>query len=399
MSAFTELAKGVYWVGVVDWSLRQFHGHELSTTHGTSYNSYLIIDEKCVLIDTVPIGFQSPLIENISRIIDPGKIDLIVAAHAEPDHSGALPEIMKRCPSAEVVVSPRGIETFSRHYHQPWNFRAVKTGDTYSIGQKTLTFIEAPMLHWPDNLFTYLGGDAILFSSDAFGQHYASTGRFDTDVDPDILDWETVKYYTNILNPLSPMIARKIDEVVNLKLALNMIAPSHGIIWKKDPMQIIQKYREWTEQRSVCCAVIVYDSMWQGTRLMAEAIGEGMTEVGLPFKLFNAASDDRNDILTEILLARAVVLGSPTFNQGILPTLSPVLTGMKGLKFKNKVGAAFGTWGWSGEGVGILEDHLRASQIEVTAPGVKAKWRPDPEDLEKCKELGRSVAGTCFLKE
>jgi anaerobic nitric oxide reductase flavorubredoxin len=399
MSAVTEIASGVYWVGAVDWALRQFHGHELSTNHGSSYNSYLIVDEKKVLIDTVSSGFRDTLIKNISSIIDPAKIDTVIAAHAEPDHSGSLPEIMRLTPNAEVIVSQRGVETFSRHYRQPWNFRPVKTGDKYSIGQKTLTFVEAPMLHWPDNLFTYLDDEAILFSSDAFGQHYASIGRFETEVDRETLDWETVKYYTNILNPLAPMIARKIDEVVSLGLPLKMIAPSHGIIWREDPTQIIKLYRQWTEQRSNCTAVIIYDSMWQGTRSMAEAIGEGMTEVGLPFKMLNAASDDRNDILTEVLLARAVVLGSPTFNQGVLPTLAPVLTSMKGLKFKNKIGAAFGTWGWSGEGVSVLEDHLRASQIEVTTPGVKAKWRPGPDDLEACRTLGKSIAGTCFLKE
>lgn len=399
MGTVTELAKGVYWVGVVDWASRQFHGHELSTNHGTTYNSYLIIDDKCVLIDTAPNAFRETLIKNISAIVDPRKIDVVVAAHAEPDHSGSMPEIMALCPNAEVIVSTRGVETFSRHYQKPWNFRPVKTGENFSIGKRTLTFIEAPMLHWPDNLFTYLNDEAILFSSDAFGQHYASTGRFETEVDREILDWESVKYYTNILNPLSPMIAKKIDEVVSLGLPVKMIAPAHGIIWRQDPMQIVNRYRQWTEQKSNCSAVIIYDTMWQGTRLMAEAIGEGMTEAGLPFKMLNAATDDRNDILTEVLLARAVVLGSPTFNQGILPTLSPVLTGMKGLKFKNKVGAAFGTWGWSGEGVGVLEENLRASEIEVSAPGVKAKWHPAPEDLEACRILGRSIAGTCFLKD
>ena len=195
------------------------------------------------------------------------------------------------------------------------------------------------------------------------------------------------------------MIARKIDELIALGLPLKMIAPSHGVIWCQDPMQIVKRYREWTEQKSNCTAVIIYDSMWQGTRSMAEAIGEGLTEAGLPFKMLNAGADDRNDILTEVLLTRAVILGSPTFNQGILPTLSPVLEGMRGLKFKNKVGAAFGTWGWSGEGVGILESHLRTGQIEVVAPGVKAKWRPGPEDIEACRALGRSLAGTCFLRE
>jgi flavorubredoxin len=251
------------------------------------------------------------------------------------------------------------------------------------------------MLHWPDNLFTYLNDEAILFSSDAFGQHYASSGRFNDEVGQDILDWEAVKYYANILNPFGVMVGRKIDEILALNLPIKMIAPSHGVIWRDDPMQIAKKYRTWAEQKPARSAVIVYDTMWQATRQMAEAVGDGLAAGGVPFKIYNSSTADRSNIVTEIFLSKAVILGSPTFNQGVLPTLSPVLEDMKGLKFKNKIGAAFGTWGWSGEVVDVLEGHLKASGIEVVAPGVKAKWRPGPDDLEACRGLGRTVAAAC----
>jgi anaerobic nitric oxide reductase flavorubredoxin len=391
----SEMAKGVYWVGAVDWSLRQFHGHELSTDHGSSYNAYLIIDEKVALIDTVGSPFQDVLLKNISEIIDPSTIDVVIAAHAEPDHSGSLPAVLQHCPDATVVVSTRGLDSFPRHYPGPWHFKTVKTGERMSLGKKTLTFIEAPMLHWPDNLFTYLNDEAILFSSDAFGQHYASSGRFNDEVGQDILDWEAVKYYANILNPFGVMVGRKIDEILALNLPIKMIAPSHGVIWRDDPMQIAKKYRTWAEQKPARSAVIVYDTMWQATRQMAEAVGDGLAAGGVHFKIYNSSTADRSNIVTEIFLSKAVILGSPTFNQGVLPTLSPVLEDMKGLKFKNKIGAAFGTWGWSGEVVDVLEGHLKASGIEVVAPGVKAKWRPGPDDLEACRGLGRTVAAAC----
>ncbi len=391
----TEIAPSVFWVGVVDWALRRFHGHELSTNHGSAYNSYLIVDDKVTLIDTVWGPFQDLLFKNIAEVVDPSKIDIIVAAHAEMDHSGALPELLRRCPNATVVVSQRGLDTFPGHYHQPWRFQAVKTGDKISIGKKTLSFIEAPMLHWPDNIFTYLDGEQILFSNDAFGEHYATSGRFNDEADQATLDWEAVKYYANILNPFGVMVGRKIDEVLALGLPVKMIAPSHGVIWRQDPIQIITKYRQWAEQKPGRSAVIVYDTMYQGTRQMAQAVGEGLSAGGVPYKIYNAATADRNNVMTEIFLSKAVILGSPTFNQGILPTLAPVLADLKGLKFKNKIGAAFGTWGWSGEVIDVLEDNLKACQIEVAAPGVKAKWQPGPEDLEACRGLGRTVAAAC----
>ncbi len=244
----TELKKGVYWVGVVDWGLRHFHGHELSTHRGSTYNSYLIIDEKSVLVDTVWGPFQDELIANISQIIDPAKIDLVVANHSETDHSGSLAAIMRKAPNATVIVSPRGQESVEGHYHQPWNFRKVKTGERISIGRNDLVFVEAPMLHWPDSMFTYLTGENVLMPNDAFGQHYATEFRFNDQVDQEELYEEALKYYANILTPFSGLVLKKIDEVLALNLPVEIIAPSHGVIWRKDPLQIVGKYREWASQ-------------------------------------------------------------------------------------------------------------------------------------------------------
>ena len=388
----TELAKGVYWVGVVDWAIRQFHGRELSTHRGSSYNAYLIVDEKIVLVDTVWGPFQNQLIRNISEIIDPAKIDIVVANHAETDHSGGLPAVMILAPNATVVVSQRGAESVEGHYHQPWNFRAVKTGDKINIGKNDLVFVEAPMLHWPDSMFTYLTGKNILMPNDAFGQHYATAFRFNDQVDQEELYTEALKYYANILTPFSSLVLKKIDEVLSLDLPVDIIAPSHGIIWRKDPLQIVQKYQQWASQKPEKSAVILYDTMWEGTRQMAEAIGDGLAAEDVPYKVFHMAVSDINDVVTEVFKAGAIIVGSPTFNQGVLPTISPILENLKGLKFQNKIGAAFGSYGWSGEAVKIIEEHLDRCKIPVVAEGVRAKWQPKPDDIARCQELGHKVA-------
>jgi anaerobic nitric oxide reductase flavorubredoxin len=388
----TMLAEGVYWVGVVDWALRQFHGHELSTHRGSSYNSYLIVDEKIVLVDTVWGPFQEQLIENISEIIDPARIDIIVANHAETDHSGGLPAVMRHVPKATVVVSPRGKESVEGHYHQSWNFKAVKTGEKINIGKNDLIFVEAPMLHWPDSMFTYLTGKNILMPNDAFGQHYATAFHFNDQVNEEELYEEALKYYANILTPFSNLVSKKINEVLALNLPVEMIAPSHGVIWRKDPLQIVKKYQEWSSQKPEKSAVIVYDTMWEGTRRMAEAIGQGIAAEGVQYKVFHAGVSDRNDVITEIFKTKAVIVGSPTFNQGVLPTIRPLLEDLRGLKLENKIGAAFGSYGWSGESVAVLEEHLNRCKIPVVADGVKAKWQPRDADLVKCRELGQKVA-------
>jgi len=388
----TELAKGVYWVGVVDWAIRHFHGYELSTHRGTSYNAYLITDKKNALVDTVWGPFSEKLMENIREIIDPAKLDIVVANHAEVDHSGSLPSVMQHAPKATVVVSKRGLESVEGHFHQPWHFQAVQTGDKISLGNRELVFVEAPMLHWPDSMFTYLTGDSILIPNDAFGQHYAHAFRFNDEVDEEELYEEALKYYANILTPFSSLVTRKIEEVLALKLPVSMIAPSHGTIWRKDPLQIVKKYQEWAAQLPQKTAVILYDSMWEGTHQMAVAIGEGLAAEGVPYHTFYMPTADRNDVVTEIFKARAIIIGSPTFNQGVLPTIAPVLEDLRGLRFQNKIGAAFGSYGWSGEAVKLIEEHLSRWKIPVVAEGVRAKWQPKPEDLARCRELGSKMA-------
>ncbi len=388
----TELKKGVYWVGVVDWGLRHFHGHELSTHRGSTYNSYLIQDEKTVLVDTVWGPFQDQLIENIREVIDPARIDIVVTNHAETDHSGSLPALLRLCPNATVVVSKRGEESVEGHYHQAWKFRAVHTGDRIGIGKSELVFIEAPMLHWPDSMFTYVTGHNLLLPNDAFGQHYATAFRFNDEVDQEELYAEALKYYANILTPFSPLVLKKIDEVLALGVPVDMIGPSHGIIWRKDPLQIVNKYREWASQKPEKSAVILYDTMWEGTRHMAEAIGDGLASEQVPFKIYHMAVTDRNDVIAEVFRAKAVIVGSPTLNQGVLPTIAPILEDLKGLRFQNKIGAAFGTYGWSGESVKLIEEHLTRCKIPIVCPGIKAKWQPKPPDLEECRKLGRAVA-------
>jgi len=388
----TELKEGVYWVGVVDWALRRFHGHELSTHRGSSYNAYLIVDEQNVLVDTVPQGFGEDLIENIRQVIDPAQLDIVVANHAEVDHSGALAAVLSSAPEATVVVSKHGAESVEAHHHLPWNFRPVGTGDRIGIGKNELLFVEAPMLHWPDSMFTYLSGHNILMPNDAFGQHYASAFRFNDQVDQHELWQEALKYYVNILTPFSKQVRRKIDEFLEVGLPVDMIAPSHGVIWRKEPLQIVESYRRWAAQESPPRAVILYDTMWQATRRMAEAIGDGLADEGVEFKLLHTAVTDQGDALVEVFKSRTVVVGSPTFNNGLLPALTPILEAIKGLRFHGKLGAAFGSYGWSGQGVKMIEERLEEAGVSLIREGIRCKWQPRGEDLEACRAFGRELA-------
>jgi len=388
-----EIKDGVYWVGVVDWNIKHFHGHEYTTHRGTTYNSYLIIDdEKTALVDTVWGPYSQELIDNIEEVTDIKKIDYVVANHAEVDHSGSLPEVMKYIPDATVVVSEKGKDSVFKHFHRRWNFKVVKTGDSISLGQNSLVFVSAPMLHWPDSMFTYLTGKNVLMPNDAFGQHYASSVRFNDEADMTEVYQEAVKYYANILTPFSDLVSRKIDEFKALNIPVDIIAPSHGIIWRKDPLQIVEKYYEWASGKTDCSVVIIYDTMWNATDKMAKAIAEGLEKEGVTFKLFNMAVSDRNDVLTEVFKAKAMLIGSPTLNNGLLPTIKPILEDLKGLKFKNKVGAAFGSYGWSGENIKLIEENLEKAKVRKLQEGIKFKWQPTKEELEECVEFGRNFA-------
>lgn len=384
----------VTWVGKIDWQLRRFHGDEYSTHRGTSYNSYLIRDEKNVLIDTVWKPFDEEFVENLKKEINLNEIDYIIANHAEVDHSGALPLLMKEIPDVPIYCTAAGARILKAHYHEDWNFVEVKTGDTLDIGENKLTFIEAKMLHWPDSMFTYMDGENILFSNDAFGQHYASDLMYNDLVDQAELYQEAMKYYANILAPFSPLVTRKIEEVLGFNLPVDMIATSHGIIWRDNPAQIIGKYLEWAKDYKENQITIVYDSMWNATRRMAEAIAEGIKSENkdVAVKLFNAANSDKNDVITEMFKSDAVLVGASTVNNSILSSISGILDMVKGLGFKNKKAAAFGSYGWSGESIKIITERLKDAKFEVINDGIKELWNPDEEGLERCREFGIDFA-------
>ena len=386
----------ITWVGKVDWEIRKFHGEEYSTHRGSSYNSYLVRDEKTVLIDTVWSPFAKEFVTTLMKEIPLEEIDIIVANHAERDHSGALPELMENIPDTPIYCTSNGISSFKGHFHKDWNFKIVKTGDTVSLGAKELIFIEAPMLHWPDSMFCYLTKDNILFSNDAFGHHYASELMFNDLVDQAELYQECIKYYANILTPFSVVVDKKIKEVLALNLPVDMICPSHGVIWRKDALQIVKKYSEWANDFQENQITIVYDTMWDGTRRMAEAIAQGIKrkDKEVAVKLFNIARSDKNDVITEIFKSKVLLVGSPTINRGILSAVGGMLEEIRGLGFKKKKAAAFGAYGWSGESVKIISEKLKESGFELLNEGIREKWNPSSESIENCIHFGGEVALT-----
>lgn len=388
-----KVKNNVTWVGKKDWELKKFHGDELSTHKGSTYNSYLIREEKTVLIDTVWKPFAREFVENLKKKINLDQIDYVIANHAEIDHSGALPELMREIPGTPVICTENGIKSLKGHFHQDWNFKPVKTGDTLDIGNgKKFIFIEAKMLHWPDSMFEYLTEDNILFSNDAFGQHYASEFMFNDLVDQDELFKECIKYYANILTPFSLLVMKKINQFLELSLPLDMICTSHGVIWRDNPAQIVEKYMQWADEYQENQVTLVYDTMWDGTRIMAEHIAQGIRESNpeINVKLFNAARKDKNDIITEVFKSKAILIGSPTINRGISTSMAALMEEIKGLGFKNKKAAAFGTYGWSGESVKVLGNLLEKSGFEVINDGLKVLWNPDEESKEKSIQFGKS---------
>jgi len=389
-----KLTDKVSWVGKIDWELRRFHGDEYSTFKGSSYNSYLIRDEKTVLIDTVWTPFADEFIRNLKEEIDLKEIDYIIIQHSEVDHSGALPLLMKEIPDTPIYCTANGAKTLKGHYHEDWNFVEVKTGDTLNIGESTLTFVEARMLHWPDSMMTYMDSEAILFSNDAFGQHYASELMFNDLVDQCELYEEAIKYYANILTPFSALVTNKIKEVLAMELPLNMIATSHGIIWRDNPSQIVLKYLEWADAYQENQITLVYDTMWNATKRMAEAIADGIKSVdnSVKVKLYNAAKTDKNDIITELFRSKGILFGSSTVNKGIMNATGGLLEMIRGLGFKNKKAAAFGSYGWSGESVKIIEEKLKDAKLEVLESGPRILWNPDEEGIKECYEFGRRFA-------
>lgn len=385
-----EIAPGIYWVGVIDWNIRDFHGY--STYEGSSYNAYLIMDDKITLVDSVKKEFADQLLDNIREIVDPGKIDYVISNHTEMDHSGGLARTMQ-CVGEDkpLFCSKIGHKNLSLHFPQKWNYRPIEDGSEMSIGKRTLAFMETRMLHWPDSMFTYAKEDKILFSSDAFGQHYASLERFDDQLGEAIMP-HAAKYFANILLPYAPLILKLVEKVTAMGLALDMICPDHGIIWRKDPLKIIEAYVAWSEQKPKRKALVIYDTMWHSTEKMAEAIVEALGGEGVEAKPMHLRSWHRSDVVTECLDAGAILIGSPTLNNGLFPTVSDLLTYLKGLKPANKVGAAFGSYGWSGEAVKLITKELEAMKFKVVDPGLRVQYVPDHQGLEACRALAGKIA-------
>ncbi len=384
-----KIAEGIYDVGVIDWNIRDFHGY--STHQGTSYNAFLIIDDKIALIDTVKKGFVDQLIENIAEIVDPKKIDYVISNHTEMDHSGGLPRVMHKIGEDKpLYCSKMGLKNLSRHFPQKWNYHAVGTGDELSMGSRALTFLETRMVHWPDSMFTYLKEDKILFSSDGFGQHYAGHEKFDDQIGDEIM-WHAKKYFANILLLYSPLILKLLQKVTDLGLEIDMIGPDHGIIWRKDPGKIIGAYVKWATQEPEKKALVVFDTMWNSTETMADAIAAGIANEGVAVRPIHIRSTHRSDIMTEVMDAAAVIVGSPTINNQLFPTVADFLTYMKGLKPQNKIGAAFGSYGWSGESVKLIKKELEAMKFDIIDPGIRIQYVPDKDSKDACFELGRKI--------
>ncbi len=385
-----EIKKDIHWVGAVDWNVRDFHGY--STERGTTYNAYLIKDEKVALVDTVKHDFKSDLLHNIHQVMEPSKIDYIIVNHVELDHSGSLPEMIELIQPEKIFCTANGKRAMISHFHrEDWPFEVVKTGDEISLGNRTVRFIETKMLHWPDSMFSYLLEDKILFSSDAFGQHLASSQRFDDQLPMDELITNAGKYFANILLVFSPLVQKLLAQVGEMDLGIEMIAPDHGPIWRGQPGKIIEAYDRWSGQETKNKALVVYDTMWKSTEKMAKSVCTGLEREGVEVRLMSARLCHRSDIMAEMLDAKAIIVGSATLNNNIMPRLADILTYVKGLRPKGRIGASFGSYGWSGEAVKQLNGFLDEMGIEVVGDGVRIKNVPEHEGYQKCVELGAAV--------
>lgn len=386
-----KISDRVYWVGAIDWTVRDFHGY--STEFGTTYNAYLILGDKVTLIDTVKAPFKDELLSRISSVIEPEKIDYIISNHAEMDHSGALPDVILAVRPKKVFASVMGVKTLQDHFHSGLELIPLQDGDTLSLGALNLRFLETRMLHWPDSMMSYLVEERTLFSQDGFGMHWATSARFADELEENTLRYQAAKYYANILLPYSALVGKLIARLKKLALPIDIIAPDHGPIWRKNPTAVVSWYQEWAQQKPKKKAVVVYDTMWGSTDILARTIGDAIAEHGVEVKVMRLRANNRSDVVTEILDAAAVIVGSPTLNNGIFPTVADLLSYLQGLKPKDKLGAVFGSYGWSGEAVSILAEELKGTGIELVADPLKVKFVPDEEALRRCREMGSLIAG------
>ncbi len=385
-----EIKKDIYWVGAVDWSRRDFHGY--STDKGSTYNAFLVIDDKITLFDTVRSEFRSDLLHNIRNIIDPSKIDYMVVNHVEMDHTGSLPDVLEAVRPEKLFCSAMGKKALLDHFHRPdWPYEVAAPGDTLSLGRRSVKFIETRMLHWPDSMFSYIPEEKLLISSDGFGQHWATSERFDDEVDLSELMSHAAKYYANILLLFSPLVRKLLERLKELGIEIDMIAPDHGLIWRSHVKDILEAYGDWAHHRSRKKALVIYDTMWHSTETMARAVGSGIEQQGVSIKLMDLKVNHRSDVIAEALDSRGLVFGSPTLNNGILPRMAALLSYMKGLKPREKIGAAYGSYGWSGEAVKIMNNYMKEMDFDVVEPGIRVKYVPTHDHLKECVEMGKRI--------
>ncbi|MEJ2689072.1 MAG: flavodoxin domain-containing protein [Deltaproteobacteria bacterium] len=385
-----EIKPNIFWVGAIDWNVRDFHGY--STYKGTTYNAYLIKDKKIALFDTVKKSHTSELLHHITQLMEPEKIDYLIVNHVEMDHSGSLPAMVERIKPEKIFCSKMGKKAIMDHFHPTdWPLVEVSSGDSISLGEKTVQFLETRMLHWPDSMFSYLPGDKLLISSDAFGQHFATSERFDDEVNHTELMEQTAKYYANILTLYSPLVRKLLKKVQEMGLEIDMIAPDHGLIWRSHINDVLAAYDKWSQHKGQRKALVIYDTMWESTHKMAKAVANGINQEGISVKLLNLAVNHRSDVMTEVLDAKAVILGSATLNNGLLPRMAGFLMYMRGLRPTNKIGAAFGSYGWSGEAVKLMNEAMEEMKFNVIEPGLRLKYVPNHDGLRECVEMGRRI--------
>jgi len=385
-----EIKKDIYWIGAIDWNLRDFHGY--STEKGSTYNAYLIMGEKTVLFDTVKVEFTDEFIDNLRALLGDKKLDYIVSNHAEMDHSGALSKVMEVFRPEKLVCTKACQDALNKHYHNNnWPFELIKEGDELDLGNRTVQFFGSAMIHWPESMVSFIKEDRLLISNDIFGQHWATTERFDDEVDQGELGRQSAKYYANIFYPTSPAMKKFLEKLEVKNLEFDMIAPDHGLIWRKDLAGILQKYKSWSGWGSKKKAVVVYDTMWGSTSKMAQAIVNGLAGDGVVVKLFDLRTCHRSDIMTDMLDARAVVLGSSILNSGILPKMADMVTYMKGLRPMNKIGASFGSYGWKNVITKLLNEQMEEMKIELVDEGISVQYVPSDDDLKRCTELGEKI--------
>ena len=391
-----KVTDNVYWVGAIDWTIRDFHGY--TTPRGSTYNAYLVMADDITLIDTVKAPFKDEMLSRIKSVVDPSKIKYIISNHSEMDHSGSLPDVIDFIKPEKVFASAVGVKTLKELFHDQHEIIPVKDGETLSLGNMELTFMETRMIHWPDSMFTYLAADELLFSQDAFGMHLASFERFADEIPAATLEYEGATYYANIVLPYSPIVLKALDKVAASGLKIKIIAPDHGPVWRRDIGRIIELYKQWALQKPTAKAVVVYGTMWHSTEKMAQAISESLAQAGVRVKLFSMNETHRSEVVYEVLDAGALIVGSPTLNNNILPQMADVMTYLKGLKPANLIGAAFGSYGWSGESVKHLESILKEMKVEIAAESISVKHVPDSDVLEKCREMGKTIAAELLKK-